>query len=332
MLNAIPMVISKESFEQIFTFAEDNSALAKNLYNAALFRIRQVFTGWNKTKRTDLEHLVFDELKQTEAVYKSFKPRHVLSYAALDKIMRATVNPDFFAGLPMQTAQQVLKDAVHDFKAWLDSLKKYKKDPSNYTGKPKMPGYCKSSRKTFTVTNQDAVIYPVIDKNGCITGNELKLPGFKKKERIPIHYVDHKSDLRMLTFKPYYDKYIMTFVIEDMAPPFYPDMPYMAGLDFGTDNIAAIACTDNSSVVYKGGAVLSSNQFFSKKKAKAVSLITQGHLKMHAESKYLLALSRKHSCFMKDQMHKISTEIIRYCVAHRIGILVIGVNKLWKQK
>lgn len=42
MLNAIPMVISKESFEQIFTFAEDNSALAKNLYNAALFRIRQV--------------------------------------------------------------------------------------------------------------------------------------------------------------------------------------------------------------------------------------------------------------------------------------------------
>ena len=27
MLNAIPMVISKESFGQIFTFAEDNSAL-----------------------------------------------------------------------------------------------------------------------------------------------------------------------------------------------------------------------------------------------------------------------------------------------------------------
>ena len=45
MLNAIPRVISKESFEHIFTCAEDNSALAKNLYNAALFRIRQVFTG-----------------------------------------------------------------------------------------------------------------------------------------------------------------------------------------------------------------------------------------------------------------------------------------------
>lgn len=30
-------------------------------------------------------------------------------------------------------------------------------------------------------------------------------------------------------------------------------------------------------------------------------------------------------------MHKISTDIIRYCVDHRVGILVIGVNKLWKQ-
>ena len=82
MLNAIPMVISKESFEQIFTFAEDNSALAKNLYNAALFRIRQVFTGWNKTKRTDLEQLVFDELKQpyTKALSRamSFHMLHLI--------------------------------------------------------------------------------------------------------------------------------------------------------------------------------------------------------------------------------------------------------------
>ena len=68
MLNAIPMVISKESFGRIFTFAEDNSALAKNLYNAALFRIRQVFKGWNITKRADLEQLVFDEFRQTATV------------------------------------------------------------------------------------------------------------------------------------------------------------------------------------------------------------------------------------------------------------------------
>ena len=79
----------------------------------------------------------------------------------------------------------------------------------------------------------------------------------------------------------------MSFVIEDMAAPFYPDMPYMAGLDLGTDNIATIACTDGTSVVYKGGAVLSENQFFAKQRAQAVSIITRGHEHKHADSAYL---------------------------------------------
>ena len=31
-------------------------------------------------------------------------------------------------------------------------------------------------------------------------------------------------------------------------------------------------------------------------------------------------------------MHKISTDIIRYCLEHRVGTLVIGMNPSWKQK
>ena len=245
--------------------------------------------------------------------------------------MRATHNPDYFAGLPMQTAENIIQQAVQDFKNWLSALKDYKANPSKYTGKPKMPGYCKSEHKTFSVTNQDAVIYPNYDENGNQAGSLLKLPGFRKKCRVPMNYISHTSNLRMVEFKPYYDKYIMTFIIEDMAAPFYPDMPNMAGLDFGVDNIAAIACTDKSSVVYKGGAVLASNQFFAKQRAESVSIITAGHDKTYADSAYLETLSRKHDCFVKDQLHKISTDIIRYCVEHRIGILVLGVNKLWKQ-
>lgn len=331
MLNAIPMVISKTSFDQIFTFAETNSALTKNLYNAALFRIRQVFTGWSKSKRTANEQSIFDEIEKTKTVYKGFSYRRVLSRNALDKIMRATHNSDYFAGLPMQTAENVIQQAIFDFKNWLSALKDYKNNPSKYTGKPKMPGYCKTEHKTFSVTNQDAVIYPDYDKNGVLTGSLLKLPGFRKNCRIPMNYISHTANLRMVEFKPYYDRYIMTFIIEDMAAPFYPDMPNMAGIDFGVDNIATIACTDKTSAVYKGGAVLAANQFFAKQKTKATSIITAGHDKIHADSAYLESLSRRHDCFIKDQMHKISSDIIRYCVDHRVGILVIGVNKLWKQ-
>ena len=50
------MILSEDNFKQIFAFADRNSRLAKLLYNAALFRIRQVFTGWDKEERTDLKH------------------------------------------------------------------------------------------------------------------------------------------------------------------------------------------------------------------------------------------------------------------------------------
>ena len=46
-------VLSKEKYPEIFDQMEKNLRLSKNLYNAALFRIRQVFTGWEKEARAD---------------------------------------------------------------------------------------------------------------------------------------------------------------------------------------------------------------------------------------------------------------------------------------
>ena len=63
--------------------------------------------------------------------------RRVISYTHLEKMMRVTENADFFSGLPRQTAQQMVKQSVTDFKNWLASLREYKKHPEKYLGKPK---------------------------------------------------------------------------------------------------------------------------------------------------------------------------------------------------
>lgn len=326
MLRAVPMVISKKNYPEVFAFAEEISALAKALYNAALFRIRQVFTGWNKEIRSANEEEVFRELEVTKTVYPGISFRRVLSYHNLEKIMRATRNPDFFAGLPMQTAQAVVREAVQNFKDWLAALRAYKKDPSRFTGKPAMPHYKKTARSTFKVTNQDAVLYLGKRPGDCL----LKLPGLR--ERFPVSGISKDSRLKEMTFKPYYGRYLMAFVMEGGKEPAHrADMPNTAGIDFGTDNIAAIVCTDGSSAVYKGGAVLSENRLFAKKRAGAVSILTQGKKNSKADSAHLSRLSLHHDCFMRDQMHRISTSIIRYCIAHKAGTLILGVNKGWKQ-
>lgn len=69
--------------------------------------------------------------------------------------MRVTDNPDFFCpSLSKQTALHVLKDATNDFDNWLKALKSYKKYPSKFLGRPKMPGYIKSDIRTTCLTHR----------------------------------------------------------------------------------------------------------------------------------------------------------------------------------
>ena len=66
-------VLSKEKYPEIFGRMEKNLHLSKNLYNAALFRIRQVFTGWEKRVRTENEAEVFGEVRIMQAAYPVMK-------------------------------------------------------------------------------------------------------------------------------------------------------------------------------------------------------------------------------------------------------------------
>ena len=335
-------VLSKNKNPEVHERMEQDLLLSKNLYNAALFRIRQVFTGWEKEERTQNEEEVFGELRTMQAAYPKVKVGRVLSYRALDAVMRANNNPDFFAGLPMQTAQRVLKEAVTVFRAWLSSLKEFRRAPERYTGKPCMPKYLKNDRHTFYITNQDAVLYPVYRKTdaagrkitdsgapGEYDGMELKLPLMKK--RLYLRHIAADSRLKEVQVKPYYGKILLVLVLETEDLPVSGKKPYLAGIDFGTDNIAAIVSTDHASRIYKGGAVLSKNRDFHKRKAEAAGIITKGTERKHADSARLRRMSLHHDCFMKDMMHKISTDIVRYCAEHDVGTIVMGVNRGWKQ-
>ena len=335
-------VLSKNKNPDVYERMEQDLFLSKNLYNAALFRIRQVFTGWEKEERTQNEEEVFRELRTMQAAYPKVKVGRVLSYRALDAVMRANNNPDFFAGLPMQTAQRVLKEAVTVFRAWLSSLKEFRRAPERYTGKPCMPKYLKNDRHTFYITNQDAVLYPVYRKTdasgrkstdsgapGEYDGMELKLPLMKK--RLYLRHIAADSRLKEVQVKPYYGKILLVLVLETEDLPVSGKKPYLAGIDFGTDNIAAIVSTDHASRIYKGGAVLSKSRDFHKRKAEAAGIITKGTERKHADSARLRRMSLHHDCFMKDMMHKISTDIVRYCAEHGVGTIVMGVNRGWKQ-
>lgn len=312
------------SDDLLYPYFDDLCRKSKLLYNAALFRVRNIFTGYDKEHRTENEVEVFQEVALLQRSYPNMHVRRVISYTHLEKMMRVTENPDFFSGLPRQTAQQMVKQSVTDFKNWLASLREYKKHPEKYLGKPKMPRYKKSDLTTVIITNQDAVLYR------DDIGMSLKLP--LQKQRLYFSNLSSDPVLKEVKIKPYYGRFLLCLTLEEPDVAFDTSGFHVCAIDLGTDNFAAIVCDDHSSAIYKGGAVLSKIQWFHKQRAKYVSIITKGHEKKHAVSKRLRDLSFHYANFVKDQCHKISRSIIDFCMEHQCGTLILGVNLLWKQR
>lgn len=312
------------SDDPLYPYFDNLCRKSKLLYNAALFRVRNIFTGYDKEHRTENEVEIFQEVALLQRSHPNMHVRRVISYTHLEKMMRVTENPDFFSGLPRQTAQQMVKQSVTDFKNWLASLSEYKKHPEKYLGKPKMPRYKKSDLTTVIITNQDAVLYR------DDIGMSLKLP--LQKQRLYFSNLSSDPVLKEVKIKPYYGRFLLCLTLEEPDVAFDPSRSHVCAIDLGTDNFAAIVCDDYSSAIYKGGAVLSKIQWFHKQRAKYVSIITKGHEKKHAVSKRLRDLSFHYANFVKDQCHKISRSIIDFCMEHQCGTLILGVNLLWKQR
>jgi len=115
---------------------------SKNLYNAALYEIRQhfIFTG------------------------------KYLNYNQMDKLMQ---KHEAYRSLPRKVSQQVFKQLDKNWKSYFAALEVYKADPSKFLGRPKLPGYKdkKAGRNVLVYTIQ-ALSKPAL-KLGIIKPSQI---------------------------------------------------------------------------------------------------------------------------------------------------------------
>lgn len=64
--------------------------------------------------------------------------------------------------------------------------------------------------------------------------------------------------------KPYYGNFMILCTIETESVSVTEDRPFMAGIDFGVDNTAAIVTNEGYALLFQGGALKSANQHFNK--------------------------------------------------------------------
>jgi len=125
--------------------AIDKAAFAsKNLYNAALYGIRQSF------------------IHQGRYLY----------YNQMDKIMQ---KHETYRALPCKISQQVLRQLAHDWESFFKALEAYNEDPSKFLGRPKLPGYKdKAKGRNMLVYTTQALSKPAL-KRGTVKPSGLPI-------------------------------------------------------------------------------------------------------------------------------------------------------------
>ena len=295
--------------------------------NASLFRLRNHFTASYKDEKdlSDNEKEVEEEINIMLKSDKDTKIYKYLNSFTLEKLMRTNSNPDFFKeGFPKQSAVQIIRKTCTDFEDWFKSLQAFKENPSSFTSKPKMPKYCKNERSLAIITNQDAVI-----RNGY-----LKLP--LTKTRLKVKSLPKGAKLKEVQIKPCSGFFELIVVYETDKEPSVCDGKFSMGIDLGIDNLVAIVSNnpEMGSLLYKGKAIKSCNQYFNKEKARLTSILKKECNKSGADftgTAKLNELSRYRESFITDYFHKIASDIIKKCETYSISKIVIGHTKFWKQ-
>lgn len=267
--------------------------VSKNLYNQALYIVKQNLKETNKW----------------------------LGYNRLNTILQTTTNLEGqinYRLLKAQVAQQCLKTLDSNIKSYIKSIKDYTKDKSKYKGCPRIPGYKKETNQLI-YTNQACTI-----KDGYINLSKtvkIHIPQYEK-------YSDKLKQFQQVRILPKLDGTFTVEIVYICNNAINTDLDYdrYSSIDLGLNNFATIVMDDEEPLLFNGRQVKAKNQYFNKEISKLKSELGN----KQRTSKQIRRLYVKRDNQMKDLFHKTSKKIVNLLIEKKIGNLVVGYNKGWK--
>ena len=265
---------------------------SKDLYNAALYNIRQHY---------------FESKNDTSIKYK------FLSYV---ENWRRLKNTEEFKKLQSHTSQEVLKQVDRDFKSFFALV--CKKNNGEYTNRCRIPKY--KDKDGFNV-----LIYEGSDFNKKqIEQGILKIPKSKVIVRTK------QTNIKQVRIIPKGNHLVVEVLHEVEEPALLEDNGRYAAIDLGIDNLCSVSSNCCNSFIINGKPVKSINQYYNKKKAKLQRRVKK--CQNRNKSKRLQKLTEKRNFKVKDYFHKTSRFIVNQLVSNQINTLIVGYNKGWKQE
>ncbi len=216
--------------------AIDAAAFAsKNLYNAALYVMRQTFVHEGKR----------------------------LSYTQMDKLMK---QHEAYKAIPAKVAQQILMQLANDWESFFQACAAYKENPSKFRGHPRLPKYKDKAK------GRNLLVYTAQAISGGRSKHGLK-DGIIKPSGLTLTVKTQQKYINQVRMVPRSGFYVIEVVYEHEQPKSTVDLANFAGIDIGIDTLAALTSNQPGfvPVLVNGRPLKSINQFYNKRRAELQS-------------------------------------------------------------
>ena len=239
-------------------------------------------------------------------------------------------------------SQRIAYNPLQLIEIWFRTIKAYKKNPSEFTGKPKLPGYLPKGKRRYFVMS-----YPSKRKNYFDKDGYLKLPKFINFVKFKLNPEINPSTIRRIVFKPLskgYFKIIVQYKINKSIKRKEDNGKY-AGIDPGLDNLFTLVDSSfkNHPLLINGRQAKSINHYYYKKMARYQKLLAQNHQLetkintkqgpklIYSQSNRMVDLTMKRNQQIRDLIHKATKRIIDYALSCGANTIIVGKNKYQKR-
>jgi putative transposase len=250
-------------------------------------------------------------------IKENLKENKFLFYNDLDKIMKNKINLEGninYRLLKTQVSQQILMSLDKNLKSYFKSIKDWKKNPSKYKGMPKLPGY-KKDYNNLIYTNQSCVI--INNKIQLSKKLSINLPQWKEEFKT-------FNQIRIIPKNNFIEVEII-YTTKELNIELNKDK--YSSIDLGINNLITMINEYVQPLIISGKQIKSINQLYNKEKSILYSIKDKMNIKY---TKKLYKLDEKRNDQIKDIFHKVSRYIVNYLIKNKIGNIVVGYNKSWK--
>ena len=285
--------LSKEEYAMLREMCQ----YSNNLYNAALYNIRQYY----------------------------FQEKKFLKY---EENYHACKGNENYGLLQAGVSQQTLKVADRSFKSFFNLIKKAKSGEYRFKD-IKIPHYREKGGMFNLILSANAINV----KDGLLTvpmSRAFSKLHNGKKVKIPFPDRLEGKNIKEVRICPIYNGRYFKIQYCYLQEEEHQDVcaGNVLAIDIGLENLATCVTNTGTAFIMDGRKLKSINQYWNKRKAYYQAIADkQGQKKTHR----LYALARKRNNRTRDYIRKVARYIINYCIEYRIGTIVCGYNGDFKR-